>query len=93
MVNQLGKFTFRIAQISHPLRACLSTKNAWAWGPDQDQAFEEIKKDLTQPMVLALYDPTTRTKIASDASSFGLGAVLMQYRSKIGDQLLMPLEL
>ena len=82
MVNQLGKFSSRIAQISQPLRACLSTKNAWAWGPDQDQAFEEVKKELTQPMVLALYDPTARTKIASDASSFGLGAVLMQQQEQ-----------
>ncbi len=62
----------------HPLRACLSTKNTWIWGPDQDRAFAEVKEELTQPSVLALYDPEARTKVAADASSFGLGAVLMQ---------------
>lgn len=78
MVNQLGKFSPKIAELGQPLRACLSTKNSWTWGPDQDQAFAEVKRELTQPSVLALYDPKARTKITADASSFGLGAVLMQ---------------
>lgn len=37
MVNQLGKFTPRIAELSSPLRRLLSTKNTWVWGESQDQ--------------------------------------------------------
>ena len=33
MVNQLGKFTPNIAEMSQPLRELLSTKRAWVWGP------------------------------------------------------------
>ena len=66
MANQLGKFSSKLAEISHPLRACLSTKNTWIWGPDQDRAFAEVKEELTQPSVLALYDPEARTKVAAD---------------------------
>ncbi len=48
MVNQLGKFSPKIAELSSPLRACLSAKNIWTWGPEQDRAFAEVKKELTQ---------------------------------------------
>ncbi len=78
MVNQLGKFSPNIADLAQPLRVCLSTKNAWTWGPAQDKAFLEVKQELACTPILALYDPRLKTKIMSDASSFGLGAVLMQ---------------
>ena len=37
--------------------------------------------ELTKPSVLALYSPDTNSKISSDSSSFGLGAVLLQQRA------------
>ena len=36
---------------------------AWVWGPDQEEAFGSIKEELVKP---------------ADASSYGLGAVLLQ---------------
>ena len=78
MINQLGKFTPNIAELSHLLRELLSVKRAWLWGPSQAEAFSKLKQELTSPQTLALYDPGADTLIWADASSHGLGAVLMQ---------------
>ena len=43
MVNQLGKFSPNIAQLSKPLRDLLSQKKSWIWSSFQDEAFEKIK--------------------------------------------------
>ena len=78
MTTQMGKFSPQLAETTKPLRDLLNTKQAWIWGPSQEQAFEQVKRELSQPTVLALYDPTAETTLAADASSFGLRAVLLQ---------------
>ena len=82
MVNQLSKFTPNLAELAQPLRELLSSKKVWIWGSPQDKAFQEIKEELTRPTVLSIYDTEAATKISSDASVYGLGAVLLQQQNQ-----------
>ena len=78
MVNQLSKFSPRLAEMSEPLRSLLSSKNTWGWLAAQQKAFEDLKAELQSQRVLALYHPDRETIVAADASCYGLGSVLLQ---------------
>ncbi|XP_014676649.1 PREDICTED: uncharacterized protein K02A2.6-like [Priapulus caudatus] len=78
MVNQMGKFTLDLAELTKPMRDLLSKTNMWQWGKLQETAFEKIKSILSDASCLALYDPSRETKVTSDASLYGLGSVITQ---------------
>jgi len=70
MVTNLGKFTSNLSQKVKLLRDLLSKKNQWVWDNTQQTAFLQIKQDLNDCPVLALYDleipwsPLTRPHMA-----------------------------
>ena len=80
MANQLGKFTPKLANLMQPLRGLLSKGAEWTWGPDQKEAFTQVKEELSM-FTLAFYDRQL-TKLSADASLYGLRAVLMQEKDK-----------
>ena len=83
MANQLGRFAPQISEMSQPLRELLSSKNCWSWGPVQQNSFESIKTLLSDTPTLVLFDPQKDTKVTADASSYGLGAAILQKHDDI----------
>ena len=74
------RFIPNFAKIAHPLHGLTCKDTPFTWGPDQDCAFEELKKRLTTAPVLAYPNFTAKFCMETDASVQGLGAVLSQYQ-------------
>ena len=54
---------------------------SWSWQPECQEAFESAKELLQSAKVLAHYDVNLPIKLACDASSYGIGAVLSHVMS------------
>jgi len=50
----------------------------WQWNPEQQRSFISLKELITKAPVLKYFNPKRPVKLSVDASSKGLGAVLLQ---------------
>lgn len=78
MVNYFGKFIPNLSTLTHPLRELLEKDVAWHWTERHDTAISKLKEALTQAPVLKFFDVEANIKISVDASSYGLGACVLQ---------------
>ena len=78
MVTYVAKFIPNYSQVSAPLRQLLEKDVAWHWTENQQKSFDTLKRLITQAPVLRYFDVHKPVKISVDASSHGLGAVLLQ---------------
>ncbi|GFX10731.1 transposon Tf2-9 polyprotein [Trichonephila clavipes] len=53
------------------------------WGSEEVEAFHSLKKALTSDPVLGMYDERASTEIHTDASGYGIGAVLVQIQNNV----------
>ncbi|UYV74773.1 hypothetical protein LAZ67_12000923 [Cordylochernes scorpioides] len=78
MCSYYRRFIKNFAQKAEPLHRLLRKDTRFEWGPDQRQAYESLKRALASEPVLAHFDEKYATELHTDASGFGIGAVLVQ---------------
>ena len=77
-IQYMGKFMPNISTVTAPLRILLEKNTPWYWDEDQENSFQQLKKMATNTPILQYYDPNKPLTLSVDASSKGLGAVLIQ---------------
>jgi hypothetical protein len=72
------RFVPHFASIAEPLHRLMGKNSEFKWSPEADNAFKMLKQKLTSAPILIAPDWTQPFILHTDASKFGLGAVLAQ---------------
>ena len=82
MVTYTCKFLPNLSGVTEPLRQLIKDSSkpgyCFVFEEQHKQAFAELKKMMSSTEVLQYYNPSKPVKISCDASSHGLGFVLLQ---------------
>lgn len=76
LVNYYGKFVENMSTIAGPLYALLKNNTKFVWNLNRSKTFSKIKESILSNKVLMYYNPHLELIVASDASPFGVEAVL-----------------
>lgn len=78
MCNYYRKFIHGFANIAKPLYEVTKKETEFKWSSIQDEAFTNLKKMMTSSPVLQHFNPKLGCEIHMDASTMGIGAVILQ---------------
>ena len=76
MLNYYHRFLPDIATVLEPLHKLLRQGTNWCWKTEQQMTFDKSKKLLQSANLLVHFQPDLELILASDASDYGVGAVL-----------------
>ena len=76
MIQFYASFAPKLADLAQPLYALLKQDSKFNWSRAADSAFNAIKDELSSPKVLVPFDPSKPLLLATDASPYGISAVL-----------------
>ncbi|KAE9298334.1 hypothetical protein PF001_g15983 [Phytophthora fragariae] len=78
LTGYYSRFVEGFGSMMAPITKLLRKDAEWEWTPAQDSAFEHVKMTLTSKPLLIYPNFQLPFRVATDASTVGLGACLMQ---------------
>ncbi|GBG63470.1 hypothetical protein CBR_g38088 [Chara braunii] len=78
LANYYRKFARNFSAIAAPLRRLLKKDAIWKWDKDCTSALKKLKRALIEYPVLKVADSSLPFVVTTDASQYGIGAVLQQ---------------
>lgn len=75
MINYYGRFIPNLSTILRPLNALLRKDTSFIWSKECEAAFCQAKEAFISNRVLVYFNPRLPLVLATDASSYGVGAV------------------
>ena len=81
LAQYCAKFIPDFASVTDPLWELTRGDQKFVWSTRQQKAFDKVKSLITQAPILAYYDQKAKTRLITDASPVGLGAILEQDQS------------
>ena len=76
LINYYGKFVPNMSSVLHPLNQLLKSDVKWKWSTACDKSLFKVKQRLVSSRVLVHYDCELPLRLATDASDYGVGAVI-----------------
>ena len=83
LVNFLNRYTPRLAELCSPLRKLILRDSHYSPGDTEHAAFNTIKAEFKQKIILPYFDRNKETILQTDASKKGFGAVILQEEQPI----------
>jgi len=78
LTNYLKAYINDYSTITHPLRQLLQNDTDWEWSEKCENSFEKLKSVLSSETCMAYFDNKKETFLYTDASPFGVAAILLQ---------------
>ena len=78
MATYCAKFIQNFSDLTKPLRDLTKKNASFVWTAQHEAAFNKVKEALTSDTVMAYFDSQKQTELVTDASPWGLSAILSQ---------------
>ncbi|GBG77836.1 hypothetical protein CBR_g25766 [Chara braunii] len=79
LVGYYHRFITGYSRIAAPMTRLQSPKVSFVFDDDARRSFQALKTAMLMALVRSIYDPTLPTGVTTDASGYGIGAVLEQH--------------